>query len=488
MEILVEAARGMFRVIFVCPEMLESPTFAQVLHAASFQDLLGCIYVDEAHLVHESHEWRSPYSRLAMLRKTVGWHVPLVAISATLPSLYRASLCQYIALRDDYLLINCGNHRPELSMVVLQLQHEAASFQDLAFTIPPASQPSTIPKSLIYCDDLDMLTSMYWWYRSRLMAMGLPTSLVDILHAGLSQIHEDKALDDFERGNTRILLGSEKIGAGLNFSDVEAVIQYLIKRGLTIAKLSQRRGRGARIAGTTAIGYLLYQRNIGDTETGELENEGTIDPGLMELVRTTECHEKVIDRWLENPDREEDDSTLLSSTRHCCSNCFPSLLPAKTYQWVSVDLGTGEPGMSAVPKDQRGGMLEKLKAYRLEVWKSEWRNEWPGFGPTSLVSDLDLESMVKHAHNIKTSDDLRRFIQVPYFDELSPWLLKTLHQLLDINDGDTEPVPTTAGPSNTATPPTVEQVSTPKAVPKSRQRAANVKLHHGEQIIDFGTE
>ena len=73
----------------------------------------------------------------------------------------------------------------------------------------------------------------------------------------------------------------------MGFPDVEAVIQYLIKRCLTIAKLSQRCERDGCIAGTKAIGYLLYQRNMGDTETGESKNEETTDPGWTELVRTT---------------------------------------------------------------------------------------------------------------------------------------------------------------------------------------------------------
>ena len=102
-------------------------------------------------------------------------------IPATLPSLYRASLCQNIALRDAYyLFISYG------SVVILQLQHEAASFQNLAFTILPTSQLSTIPRPLIYCDGLGMPTSMLWWYQSRLMATGLPAERADILHAVLS--------------------------------------------------------------------------------------------------------------------------------------------------------------------------------------------------------------------------------------------------------------------------------------------------------------
>lgn len=492
LEILVKAARGFFRVIFVCAEMLESPTFAQVLHTKSFQDLLGCIYVDEAHLVHESSEWRSSYSRLHQLRETVGWHVPLVAISATLPTLYRASLCQYIGLQPDYMLINLGNHRPELSIVVLKLQHDAASFRDLTFTIPAGSTPSTLPKTLIYCDDLEMLTKMFWWYQTQLAAMDLPESLVDILHAGLSQPHEEKALNDFRKGYTRILLGSEKIGAGINFPGVEMVVQYLIKK-LTLAKLNQRCGRGGRTSGTTAVGYLLFQADLAD-ENENGGRDGTIDPGLMELVRTTSCYEVIIDKWLENPERPPQPAGSLLPPRRCCSNCFPSLLPAKSYRWIAVNMDTSASATPTLSREQRDRMVDHLKTCRTEIWSIQWKTEWQGFGPKALVSDSDLENVAKHASCIQSLDDLRRFTQIPYFDEISPWLLRTVHKFMEI----TQEIPegtSEAGVDRS------EQVGATKACNdltehgtelqsiasrKPRKKPAE-KLHPEEHIVDFSS-
>lgn len=487
LETLVEVARGAFRVIFVCAEMLESPTFAQVLHAKSFQDLLGCIYVDEAHLVHESSEWRSSYSRLHQLRETVGWHVPLVAISATLPTLYRASLCQYIGLQPDYMLINLGNHRPELSIVVIKLQHDATSFQDLMFTIPTGSSPSSIPKTLIYCDDIEMLTKMFWWFRTQLAAMNLHQNLVDILHAGLSRIHEEKALDDFRKGLTRILLCTEKIGAGMNFADVERVVQYLAKK-LTLAKLNQRRGRGGRTAGTTAVGYLLFHPDLVDDSRNGSGDEA-IDPGLMELVRTTSCYEVIIDKWLENPERPPQPTDLLSPPRHCCSNCFPSLLPARSYRWISVDMDPGNPTKPQLPKEQRGRLVEHLETRRMEIWSSEWKMEWQGFGPKALVSDSDLANVAKHASSIQSLDDLRRYTQIPYFDEVGPWLLRTLHEFVEINTEvlENEELGSLEQPSvqgsedhHGSQVPAVASTGRPKA-------KAIGKLHPGEHVVDFST-
>lgn len=184
-ETLSSIARGSYRVVFVCLEMLESPAFSVVLHAEGFKACLNAIYVDEAHLVHETWHWRTPYSRLYELRNVVGRSVPLVAISATLPKLYRSSLCHYAAMNQNYTLINLGNHRVELSTVVLPLQHDASSFQDLLFLLPTRSVTMGIPKTIVCCDDLEMLTNMYWLFHRQLTALCLSANLVDILHAGL---------------------------------------------------------------------------------------------------------------------------------------------------------------------------------------------------------------------------------------------------------------------------------------------------------------
>ena len=110
----------------------------------------------------------------------------MVAISATLLSLYCHSLLKCAGLRVDYHLINLGNFRPELSTVVRYMEHENNSFKDLAFLLPDTVQLQDITKTIIYADDLEILTAMLWFFLERLSTLHLPISLIDILHAGLS--------------------------------------------------------------------------------------------------------------------------------------------------------------------------------------------------------------------------------------------------------------------------------------------------------------
>lgn len=104
-----KAATNDMLVIYVCPEMLESPSFARLIHSASWRGRLSAIYIDEAHLIHQTHVWRPSYSRLYQFRNIIGQDTPVVALSATCPELYRNALVTFAGLRPDYTLINLGN-------------------------------------------------------------------------------------------------------------------------------------------------------------------------------------------------------------------------------------------------------------------------------------------------------------------------------------------------------------------------------------------
>ncbi|KAJ7864000.1 P-loop containing nucleoside triphosphate hydrolase protein [Mycena olivaceomarginata] len=244
---------GSMLIVYICPEMLESPRFAPLVHSKDWAQHISAIYIDEAHLVQEAVSWRPSYSRLHMLRNVLGHNIPLICLSATCTSLAQKGLITSAGLHHDYRLYNQGNFRPELSIIILPMKHDANSFQDLAFVLPLGAHAHELTKTIIYCDDLELLTKMFWWLNQRAVSMKLPINVVDIIHAGLSMRHQELALASFRSGSTLILLGSSKISAGMNFPGVLQVIQFRV-RGLTIPGISQRFGRSARVQGELGRG------------------------------------------------------------------------------------------------------------------------------------------------------------------------------------------------------------------------------------------
>ncbi|KAJ7609516.1 P-loop containing nucleoside triphosphate hydrolase protein, partial [Roridomyces roridus] len=293
-------------IIYVCPEMLESPTFARVIHTAGFSERLVALFLDEIHLGKESRDWRPSYQRIFRIRPIVGMDVPLVLLSATLPESYRAHFMSEIGLSADYKLINLGNFRPELSTVILRIEHPLTSFLDLAFLLPHGSTPASLRQlpTLIYCDDCDMLTSMFWWFQERLASLHLSTDFVDILHAGLSDEHASKSLADFRTHKVVFLLGSEKIGPGIDMPGVARVVQYKM-RDLSLVRAAQRAGRGARARGERSTTYFLFEPSMipkeADASDADLQSQ---DPYVLQLAlaaTSNVCCDDIFESGLENP-------------------------------------------------------------------------------------------------------------------------------------------------------------------------------------------
>jgi hypothetical protein len=200
----------------------------------------------------------------------------------------------------DYTLINLGNHRPELSTVIIPMEHDILSFHDITFLLPFGCRLADITPKIIYTNDLDVLTAMFWWAQDRLATMGLPVELVDILHAGLTPKHQKKCLANFRTGVVMFLLASEKIGVGMNFANIHRVLQYLC-RGLTLVRWEQRRGWCTCTSGMLGTGCLITEPRITKGTEVTVDSPNMEDPRLLDLLQSDDCCDCVYDRWLKNP-------------------------------------------------------------------------------------------------------------------------------------------------------------------------------------------
>jgi hypothetical protein len=83
-------------------------------------------------------------------------------MSATLPATYQESVAMFTGMNPDYEVINLGNHRPELSHVIIPMKYDTSSFKDLAFLLPFSCRLQDIQPTLGYTDDIERLTKIYW--------------------------------------------------------------------------------------------------------------------------------------------------------------------------------------------------------------------------------------------------------------------------------------------------------------------------------------
>jgi superfamily II DNA helicase RecQ len=460
------AAQGDMLVVYVCPEMLESPSFARLVHSKTWCGRLSAIYIDEAHLIHQTHHWRPSYSRLYQFRNIIGSEIPLICLSATCPKLYRDSLIIHAGLKPDYTLVNLGNFRPELSIIILPMKHSVESFLDIAFILPLGCRASNLVKTIIYCDDLELLTKMFWWAFQRASSMDLPTHVIDIIHSGLSARHQEICLEDFRNGKTSILLGSSKISAGMNFSGVRRVIQYKC-RDLTIPDLDQHRGRGARGKDETAVGMIFVEPSMLPDNTSAGNTSGQ-DPGMMELIQSDECAEAIIQKHLENPHR-----IYRHDSYPCCNCCDPSLKPSREYQWIEVDPSPStQTHQEKSTITQREAALSKLVEWRLQHWRSNWRTKWPSYGHKALISDSDLETLANRPTKLFSVEEMRKYTHIVHWSELSEPLFEAIQNIYrDLNMFQA-----------------VEELVVSEEPQPKRRRVSKQKpevLSRGEMVMDF---
>ncbi|KAF9002737.1 hypothetical protein BDQ17DRAFT_1207899, partial [Cyathus striatus] len=75
---------------------------------------------------------------------------------------------------------------------------------------------------------------------------------------------------------------------------------------------------------------------------------------------------------------------------------------------------------------------EELIKWQLEIWRLEWMEQWPDYGPESLVSTADLGEISWHAFNILTIDNLDKVASIVHLYELGPSLLTSLHSAVHL--------------------------------------------------------
>ncbi|KAF8995685.1 hypothetical protein BDQ17DRAFT_1250434 [Cyathus striatus] len=77
-----------------------------------------------------------------------------------------------------------------------------------------------------------------------------------------------------------------------------------------------------------------------------------------------------------------------------------------------------------------------LFQWRQETWVSDWKDDWPAYGPESLVSKFDLHVIAKKALTIKDIDYIDAVTSIVHLESLSPSLLIALHSAVHHVFGD----------------------------------------------------
>lgn len=223
---LEEAGRGLYKIIYVAPERLESEQFLETARSLDITFLA----VDEAHCISQwGHDFRPSYRRIAGFVETLARRPVIGAFTATATAEIRADIMRYLALRSPGIFVT-GFDRSNLYYAVLRGENKRRFIMDYLGANPGRS-------GIIYAATRKEVDSLY----KELRAARLPCVRY---HAGMSEKERNAAQEQFIRDDCPVMVATNAFGMGIDKSNVRFVIHYNMPKNLE--SYYQEAGRAGR--------------------------------------------------------------------------------------------------------------------------------------------------------------------------------------------------------------------------------------------------
>lgn len=239
-EILKDASLGLYKIIYISPERLESNYFKNII-----KDLNIChIAIDEAHCVSEwGHDFRKSYRYIKPFYESLKNRPVISAFTATATKEVREDAIKLLGLNNPYEYLGDIN-RSNLNIDILK---EVDKEEELKTIIRSHEDESGI----VYCMSRKEVDIIY----SRLNYIGYS---VLKYHAGMREEDKEKSQEDFLFERKNVMIATNAFGMGIDKSNVRFIVHASIPKNLET--YYQEIGRGGR-DGEQCDCYLFYSRD-----------------------------------------------------------------------------------------------------------------------------------------------------------------------------------------------------------------------------------
>ena len=235
---LANAAKGVYRIIYVAPERLMTNSFLAFARATPIAQLV----VDEAHCVSQwGQDFRPGYLQIEPFIRELPVRPRVSAFTATATDTVRADIMRLLALQNPYGA-STGFDRPNLYFEVRKGGDRDAEL--LRFVKERKGQ-----SGIVYCGTRKGVEEV---------AKMLCDHGIDAVgyHAGMDDSLRKAAQEDFVSDDAPVIVATNAFGMGIDKSNVSYVVHYNMPKDLE--SYYQEAGRAGR-DGEDAVCCLLYQ-------------------------------------------------------------------------------------------------------------------------------------------------------------------------------------------------------------------------------------
>jgi len=239
-EILYQATKGAYKLLYVSPERLQSELFQDYME----QFDLNLIAVDEAHCISQwGHDFRPAYRQISILRESFP-NVPFMALTASANQKVQEDIIAQLQLRNP----NIFKQSVVRENLVYQVHYSENKPGDVSRTFKKNSG-----SGILYCRSRKRCVETALLLKNEALDTG-------VYHAGLSKEERDVAQAKWTQSDRSIICATTAFGMGIDKPDVRQVVHYDVPDNLE--EYYQEAGRAGR-DGKKASAFLFFnQRDI----------------------------------------------------------------------------------------------------------------------------------------------------------------------------------------------------------------------------------
>ena len=222
------AARGVYKIIYVAPERLETASFLSfALHTP-----ISMVTVDEAHCISQwGQDFRPSYLKIIDFVEQLPGNPIISAFTATATEVVKNDIARILKLKNPNVVVT-GFDRENL---YYQVEHLTGKQKDIFIQNYIETHPNE--SGIIYCATRKNVDTLY----EKLLKQGVS---VTRYHAGMSNDIRKKSQDDFIYDRAQVVIATNAFGMGIYKSNVRFVIHYNMPQSME--NYYQEAGRAGR--------------------------------------------------------------------------------------------------------------------------------------------------------------------------------------------------------------------------------------------------